>query len=1091
MQNKSVFHLLGLFLFLYSSSAFAQSWVSMLQKKQENFYTIQKKFHRTYAEVEKEMKRERVEGKSEAGESEISGGWMQFRRWENFMAPRVYPSGEIFNPSKAADEYQAYLKSHSASKSNGLSGNWISLGSPGAPLNGGGAGRVNNVRFDPKDPNTLYVCAPAGGLWKTTDAGSSWSTNTDYIGVIGVTDIAIHPDSTNILYIATGDGEATDTYSLGVLKSTDAGVSWFPTGLAFKFTQTRTVAKLLMHPNNPNILFAGANNGLYKTTDGGMHWTKVLDLDTKDIEFKPGNPNIVFAVTPSAFYMSTDAGNSFVRITTGLPSSGVNRMSVAVTNADSNYVYVLAGASSGSGLKGLYLSTNGGISFTKRTDANTPNIMGWDQSGGDTGGQSWYTLALAVSPDDKNFVITGGVNIWMTYDGGLTWSVNSDWTGGSGNYVHADIHALQFLPGNGSTYYASTDGGVFMTTNASTWTDISGNLSIGQMYKLGCSKTDPDLVIQGWQDNGTGRYDAGSWDRIMGGDGMECFIDHTNTNYMYAEYYDGALSRSSNGGQWFSGITSGLYGTPAWVTPWVMDPVNPMVLYCGYQDVFKSINRGSSWNKISSFGGSSLVAIAVAPSNTSYIYAASGSSIYRTTNGGTTWTKINSNLPVPSITYIAINNTNPDNVWVTYSGFSSGNKVFKTTDGGASWTNVSGSLPNLPVNCIVYQNGGGDGLYIGTDIGVYYTNNTLTDWKHFSSGLPNVIVSELEIQYSAGKLRAATYGRGLWETDIFDMNSLLPAVDFASDKVSGCPGMTVQFTDKSTNNPTSWLWKFPGGNPSSSTDQNPIVVYNTPATYNDVKLIATNANGTDSLLINGYVTVSPAVKPDIIASGPTRFCEGGFVLLTASSLGTQYNWSPGGQLKYRITVTTSGDYSVSIPDAFGCWVSSLPVNVTVDPNPVIPVITTNSDTLVSSYLSGNQWYVDGTILPGDTSQEYVPNQSGTFSVVYTDTNGCSASSTGFLFVGINEKANASSSLSVIPNPSNGNFILSFNVTGAPGYSIRLVNLLGDVVYNEKAENFRGQYQKKIQLPVNNAEGVYLLILESDGKTTSKKVVIMK
>jgi photosystem II stability/assembly factor-like uncharacterized protein len=286
-----------------------------------------------------------------------------------------------------------------------------------------------------------------------------------------------------------------------------------------------------------------------------------------------------------------------------------------------------------------------------------------------------------------------------------------------------------------------------------------------QFYRLSVSQTNSNLTIAGAQDNGTKRLSSTGWTDVMGGDGMECIIDYSNANYMYGTYPNGSMARSTDGGESFSSLTTPEDGD--WVTPFVIHPTNSQVLFAGFKQVYKSTNRGTSWTRLSNFTDSTatLSVLAISPSNPNYLYACKGSSIRRTTDGGTSWSTMTS--PVDrTITYIAVHQSNPNKIWASISGFVAGQKVYQSTDGGSSWTNISGTLPNVPANTIIYQNNFNGRLFVGTDIGVYYRDSTASDWVDFNTNLPNVVIDELEIQYSTSKLRAATFGRGLWEAEL-------------------------------------------------------------------------------------------------------------------------------------------------------------------------------------------------------------------------------------------------------------------------------------------------------------------------------------
>jgi hypothetical protein len=739
------------------------------------------------------------------GKEMVKGrGYKQFKRWEYFMEQRCYPTGDRFAPDvvlRAMQERpEMFLK-------NNLPGIWTYIGNTSIPGGGGGAGRVNSVRPLPGSTTTFFACAPAGGVWKTTDTGGSWTLlNTDQLASIGVSDIAIDPSNTNILYIATSDGDAGDTYSIGVLKSTNGGATWNSTGLNWQVTQTRVINRLLIHPTNTQVLIAATSDGIYRTTNGGTSWTQELAGSYKDLKFKPGSPATVYTTgNGDDFFYSSDTGDSWTQVTSGLPTSGVSRMSLAVSAANSNYVYLLAGNNTDYGLFGVYRSTNSGLTWTQQADAS-PNLLTWDENGTGTGGQAWYDLSLECDQEDANIIFVGGVNTWRSLDGGINWTCIGHWYGAAGiPYVHADIHSLTYLPGT-NTLLVGSDGGVFRTTNnGGTFADISSNLQIGQQYRLGNSVTNANRVLTGWQDNGTNLKDGSSWNRVIGGDGFESIIDPTNANTMYGALYYGGIFKTTTGPGGFSQLVgyggSGVNESGAWLTPYVLG-TNPNHLYIGKSTVYRSTNGGASFTALGAFGSGSINALAVAPSNNNYIYASKGGQLWRSTDG-TNFTSVGG-MPGNYITYIAVHPTNPNTVWLTFSGYDNGVKVYQSTNGGTNWTNISGALPNIPANCITYQVGSNDGVYVGTDAGVYYRDNTIGTWTPYMNGLPNVVVSELEIHYATGTIRAATYGRGLWSAPLYT----LPATDAALLEVLSPAGtlcattLTPQFTLSNAGNNT-------------------------------------------------------------------------------------------------------------------------------------------------------------------------------------------------------------------------------------------------------------------------------------------------
>lgn len=1054
-----------------------------------NFYDVQSSFNKFWKKEERKEKFKHffTPGKKSEEENE---GLILYKRWENYVEPRVYPSGDRSLLSNNAKESALFISDHSNKSSRQFGGSWQPLGASTVPLYGGGAGRLNCVRFNPSNPNIIYAGAPVGGLWASTNNGFAWSTSTDDLPTLGVNDVAVDPVDPNIMYLATGDMDANDSYGVGILKSIDGGSTWNMTGFSTTIQMGRYASRVLINPNDHNMIFAGTSLGLFKSIDAGVTWVKVLaTTPVRDLEFKPGDPTVIYAVASKSLYRSINSGNTFTIIPSGsgLPAAtSVSRAAIAVTAADPSYVYVVYSDAGDNSFFGVYRSTNSGVSFNLQT--NYPNLLGWDPDGSDAGGQGWYTLSIAASPINKNEVIVGGVNVWKSTNGGVNWNINAHWYGGGAPYVHADIHDLIYRP-DGSAYYAACDGGIFETQNGgNSWQDLSDGLQIGQMYRLGCSATNPDKVIQGWQDNGTNFYNDPTWEQILGGDGFECFIDWSDENTLFAEIYYGDIYRS-NGGSFFSSIKNNIDEDGDWNTPWQQDPIDPQTLYAGYKNVWKSTDKGDYWTKISNFTIGNIKSLKVAPSNSDVIYISNGSSIYKTVDGGNNWSMLT--IPMTgsiAVTYITVSGTDPNTVWFTRSGYDGNNKVFKSTNGGAAWTNLSSGLPNLPVNCIVNQAGTNDGVYVGTDVGIYYLDNNQSTWVSFSNGLPNVVIDELEIQYSSNKLRAATYGRGLWETTIFNPSSTLPLANFVADSTSGCPGLTVQFADSSSNSPTAWDWQFPGGTPSTSNLQNPIITYNAPGTYHNVKLIVTNSAGTDSVIKNSYIAISPYTKPTITVMGNDSICSGTAVQLKAS-YGQSYLWMPNGQSSYIASASSTGTYSVTVTDAYGCKTTSNPTNIYVLPTVPTPTITVNGDTLFSSSATGNQWYYNGTAIAGATDQTYIGIVNGGIYYVKVSGPGNICSAISSTITGIDDQALNGIGFSVYPNPSDGISSLTISSEKNEKITIQVTDMMGKLIYKKEIEIIVNQQLKETIDLSKYSKGIYMLKLSSGNGNATQKLVV--
>jgi photosystem II stability/assembly factor-like uncharacterized protein len=767
-------------------------------------------------------------------------GYRQYMRGLQFAAPRSSPSGDLvnftaltwFNHLRAVRSPE-FLSGRAAAIAAGVgTGNWRLLGPTQAAEKADAAdpGRVNAIAFHPTDSRTLYIGTPLGGLWRTQDDGANWSSLSDGLPMIGISDIAIDPLRPATIYLLTGDGEYGERNhappSIGILKSTDGGLHWLPTGLVWKSDQREYGHRLAIHPSMPTILLGATTAGLFRTTDGGATWATVAQGNVQnpfwDILFHPSDPSIVYAASTTNVYRSLDAGQTWTRLGGGLPSftdrndpNLSDRIRLGVTPASPDTLYVLYGSPYGF-TNGLYRSNDRGNTFTKRSSTNPvsrdpaaavpidltkPNIFGYDPN--DLQSISWYALAMAISPTDADRVHVGVVNTWRSDDGGSTWKITSgEYESGKPNYTHADIHILAY---RGGSLYAGSDGGVYRSTDGGeAWTSITkmtSTFSIALVYHVCATPQDANLFYYGAQDNGTYRLLLdGMVKLVWTGDGVICQIDPRDSNIVYSSYVNGEIRRSDQGAQegdfglWrdIRPKVEGRAISGAWVTPFILGPTNPDGIYACYADLWYSPDRGLSWRNLTNgaLGPSKeCQQVVVAPSDANTIYVVKdaeravghvplhgdprtpflgGGGVFRTTDGGKSWQTITGALPLGEAAAVnmAVSPTDPRRAWVTFSGYNAGVKVFGTTDAGASWTNLSAGLPNLPVNAVAAKNGPANGIYVGLDSGVYYRDDRLNRWVPFTDGLPNIIVISLLIDEARGRLIAGTFGRGVWLSEI-------------------------------------------------------------------------------------------------------------------------------------------------------------------------------------------------------------------------------------------------------------------------------------------------------------------------------------
>lgn len=830
---KVIFSLLTV---LLSISVNSQEHWEDLRDQGANFYDVQAAF-----ELEWENK-----------EYERGNGYTLYKRWEYFMEPRSFPDGNINIAKKYVTEWE---KRKSKSVTNKSAEGWEPIGYTDWETQSynPGNGRVNVVAKDPSIQNRYYAGTPSGGLWRTNDNFNTWVPLTDDLPTLGVSAIVIHPTNSDIIYIGTGDGDGSDTYSNGVLKSVDGGDSWQSTGLSYNLTTEYLIHKMIMHPENPEVLFAATKQGLWKTTSGGEVWYRVQLGNIRDVEFKPGNPSILYCCS-GLLYKSIDGGEEFDSAGEGMPSfTSVERMALGVSIDNPNYVYALCVNDNDNGLLGVYRSEDSAETFSLRADS--PNILGYPIDGESQGGQGFYDLALDVNPNNAENIYTGGINVWKSINGGIDYILNAHWYYESDmlyNYVHADIHNIQYLDGE---LFVCSDGGVFRSLDGGvSFEDVSAGLQISQFYRFGGYEDDPELFIGGTQDNGSNLLSNNSWTHVLGADGMEAAIHPQNPNIMYCASQNGGVYGSVNGGDSFSYIAGGIGGDAAWVTPYVLHPEEQGTILIGYDEIWKSTDFGGDFVQTSDFGGAaSLRAISYCETNPDVIYAITNTRLHKSTDAGDSWSLIASGISAYSMTYVYVNPVNADDVLITCSGFGAGEKVFHSMDGGYSWQNISYNLPNIPVNCSVIDDEDGS-IYVGTDLGIYYWNPELVNWISFNNELPNVIVNELEINNEFGIITAATYGRGIWRSNQFEGVTEEPMALFDSNQRIICEGDSILFSDLSFGHEPGWEWNFEGSEELISSEQNPWIHYNVVGSY-DVSLAVQNEIGSDTYSRTNYIIV--------------------------------------------------------------------------------------------------------------------------------------------------------------------------------------------------------------------------------------------
>ncbi len=684
-----------------------------------------------------------------------------------------------------------------------------------------GTGRINSMQFHPKDTNTWFICVAQGGLWKTSNAGQSWTSISGNLPILRTSSLLIHPDHPDTMYVAMGDyaylghnlmaneNKRNSHYGIGVYKTSDGGKSWNATGLSFKQTdfEGSLLSGILMHPIHKDTLIAVGQTGCYLSYDAGKTWNKTNSQLFWDLKQDPDFDNVLYATTgyvesyrygQASIMKSTDFGKTWSISTAQIPLTGaVQRIELAIAPSDPNYIYAIACDTLG-GLYGFYRSTNRGSSFDQRIDGSyTYNILNASLDN-NPGGQGRYDLAICVDQSNKHKVWVGGTNMWQTSNGGLSFEPVTYWLlNYYGIGLHADIHELKLHPANGSVF-ACHDGGISRSFSIQTntiselkddgitsteWTHYTNGLNITSYYRLSVNPVNGKEIMVGAQDNSTTYTDGSTFYNLSGGDGMESVFNDVN-RYRYTSSQNGRIyAFTYDIGAGFSydrsiNPPSGERGE--WTTPFVLSQGQPLV---GYGNVHTIVN-GRLGSRLSNFPNAPkrnfpklITALTAEKTNGKQIYLAKrgysseniSNEIWVSGNGGSSWQNRSAGLPdslYPS--YFEMSQKEPEKSWIVFSGFDKDNKVFYSKDSGKQWTNITYNLPKTSVNCVSHQNDGSDFIYIGTDLGVFYLKKDSTRWMPYNDGLPPVTVSELEVDTTHKKLVAATFGRGIWEVDLLD-----------------------------------------------------------------------------------------------------------------------------------------------------------------------------------------------------------------------------------------------------------------------------------------------------------------------------------
>lgn len=716
--------------------------------------------------------------------------------WEQ----RAYPYNDIpWDKYTEAETYRQTMKPTEPDSAGGLmaaiglaaqgAGGWQFMGpknlsEPHRIFFGIGpvSGRIGALAYDPSSPGTYYAGAPVGGVWKTTDAGVNWTPLGDNWPRISVGALVVKSDSPNTILAGTGDQDGNDAPGIGVMKSTDGGLTWNLKGAA-EFGGS-AIRRMVADPSNPDVVVAASSFGnpnfLYRSTDAGETWSPVSATREfwNDVVVGPADANGVrswYATAsgngPGRVYRSTNGGQTWTQITTLPIGAGFNSsIDVGVSPLNGNTVYVMVGSADA-----VYKSTDAGGTWT---------ALNLGPAAGDFG-QAFYDYYVDVSSSGTNDVVyIGLVDVYQSRDGGTTFaSLANGFTNQA--IIHVDHHVMAVNPSDPSEVLFGSDGGVFRMTNGNSspaFATLNKTLGVTQFYHAAFHPSDERFMIGGTQDNSSPAAigDLLNWRNPATGDGGGAGISQQNPAVQVntSQFY--GMRMTTNFWNNSFNVTPNLGGENVpFIGEVLSDPTNGSRVFIGTNFLHRLDTTSRQWTmRIGNqdFGSNATItAMMIAPSDGSRMYVGTSRGLlWMTQNGGTTWSNITgTGLPNRNLTDIDVDPTDPSNVVVTFSGFNTGH-VFRNSNvlAGSNWTDLNGSgpdaLPNIPTNTVALDPTNTSRLFVGTDIGVFASEDNGATWTDATTplGLPNTRVTELAIQPQQNAMYAATYGRGIWKIDL-------------------------------------------------------------------------------------------------------------------------------------------------------------------------------------------------------------------------------------------------------------------------------------------------------------------------------------
>ena len=981
-------------------------------------------------------------------------GWKQYKRAESFWQNKLLPNGEQVSPKFLLNELYKVLDENNINPKNikkntdvfleDTEQKWEAVG-PFYPPSNFGLGRVDCIAVDPENDSIIFVGAGSGGIWRSKNRGETWEVIpfTDILST-GIMYIEFAPSNPNIMYATSGDhhfGVIFKSYSLGVLKSVDRGETWSIISETLDFADSITYSKLLIHPENPDIVYVGTTKSILKTTDGGETWSPIIEGHYfRHLKFKPDNPNVIYAATMmdwntggAKIFMTVDAGETW-EVIKEMPE--VRRIELATTPANPELLYALTGYyHTLGGMEGLYIARNNGSDWDTIMNRNYRDSN--ENYHDFVSRQSFFNLTIGVSPTDENFIIKGGVYLGFSTDGGKTWTSKLS--------SHVDHHDIQFVD---SLIFVANDGGINIISydglynNTENWQDISDSLNITQYYRIGAHPYTDKMLLAGSQDNGTHLLRDGKWIHYSGGDGMECQFNPIRPREIKTTAQSGA------------GLNLSGLDRSGWITNFVISPLTPDTtlvigsnVWAQYWKDYKYVDENDEEKikkilknkRISNFPNTDfpneLRAIAISKTDKNYIYASSVYRLFYTNDYGENWKEIYNSLP--TVSYITVSDEDPELFWTAHSGHFAGEKVSEWQDGIRK--NISYNLPNVSINTVAYFPKEKT-LFAGTDIGIFKLENGSQEWKYFNDGMPFVCVMELEYVPRTGYLYAAGWGRGVWKIQLEETNVIEPQISMYGKHtvcINELP-ITIYNIDKQDGYEYFWCDGTVADSLEITQAGRYYLIGISPEGHSEISNIFHLKTVRVGLTSVGFWGRNPACVGDSVRYMLWRIIE------KDASVTSEFEWSNGSRDSIAYFKSDEEGFlevAITVTNSLGCSEKFIIDTAYFVALPKVPQIIREKNFLICVDSALNyQWKIDGEYLEISEENFIEIRKAGIYQVIVRDENYCVQISEPFL-IEIPETADLIKTI-LYPNPNSGKFYLELFCDGIAEVELKLFDNSG-------------------------------------------------